>query len=290
MANKILERPIQDKTAIAFILNKTNAPTPLKSAEIAELWSDEAKARAFFSARVMNADILDAMKKRINQVVSGQITDQQARAWIRDFMSGLGDNALQEMGFLPQDDAKLTKDITELGSTRRINLIVEQNVRQAQAVGEYRSNLENRDIFPYLQYNTARDEKVRSSHAVLDGKIYPTDSTIWQEIYPPNGFRCRCFVTPVMADEIGENKISETLSKDYADEIGENKISETLPKDYESEDDYSFNVANGLSQALKSRVSWSTQIRELYTQSIAVYNIFLKILKTEVKKDVDDLI
>lgn len=273
MANKILERPIQDKTAIAFILNKTNAPTPLKSAEIAELWSDEAKARAFFSARVMNADILDAMKKRINQVVSGQITDQQARAWIRDFMSGLGDNALQEMGFLPQDDAKLTKDITELGSTRRINLIVEQNVRQAQAVGEYRSNLENRDIFPYLQYNTARDEKVRSSHAVLDGKIYPTDSTIWQEIYPPNGFRCRCFVTPVMADEIGENKISETL-----------------PKDYESEDDYSFNVANGLSQALKSRVSWSTQIRELYTQSIAVYNIFLKILKTEVKKDVDDLI
>jgi len=273
MPNKRLEKPITDKIALAFLMSKENAPTGLKSAEIAELWSEEARLRAFFSARVMNGDILEGIRKRIDQVISGQMTDQQARAWIRDFLENTGDNALQELGFLPQDDAKLTRDIAELGSTRRINLIVEQNVRQAQSVGEYRRNLENKELFPYMQYNTAKDERVRSSHVVLDGKIYPTDSTIWQEIYPPNGFNCRCFVTPVMADEIGENKISETL-----------------PRDYEKPENYSFNVAKGLLQALKARPSWSATMRDLFVQSVKIYEGLLATLKTEVKKDVDELL
>lgn len=38
------------------------------------------------------------------------------------------------------------------------------------------------------------DRRVRPSHAILDGKVYPADHEFWATHYPPNGFRCRCGV------------------------------------------------------------------------------------------------
>ncbi len=50
--------------------------------------------------------------------------------------------------------------------------------------------------FELLEYRTAGDERVRESHAELHGKIYPTKAKIWDLIYPPNGWNCRCTVIP----------------------------------------------------------------------------------------------
>jgi SPP1 gp7 family putative phage head morphogenesis protein len=44
------------------------------------------------------------------------------------------------------------------------------------------------------EYFTAGDGDVRPSHAALDGVTLPKDDPRWQEIWPPNGFRCRCQV------------------------------------------------------------------------------------------------
>lgn len=52
-----------------------------------------------------------------------------------------------------------------------------------------------------LEYRTAGDEKVRQSHANLNGICLPKNDPFWQEFYPPNGWRCRCIAVEVLAKE-----------------------------------------------------------------------------------------
>lgn len=49
-------------------------------------------------------------------------------------------------------------------------------------------------LYPNLQYKTQKDERVRQEHSILEGIIAPINSAFWQEYYPPNGWRCRCYV------------------------------------------------------------------------------------------------
>ena len=49
----------------------------------------------------------------------------------------------------------------------------------------------------YLQYRTARDERVRASHRPLDRITLPADDPFWDEFFPPNGWNCRCNVVQV---------------------------------------------------------------------------------------------
>ncbi|CDF80583.1 phage Mu protein F-like protein [Formosa agariphila KMM 3901] len=52
----------------------------------------------------------------------------------------------------------------------------------------------NKTRYPYLKYKTVGDEHVRDDHAGLDGFIAHIDDPIWDRIYPPNDWRCRCYV------------------------------------------------------------------------------------------------
>ena len=58
----------------------------------------------------------------------------------------------------------------------------------------YRRLWKKRAIFPYWEYKTAGDDKVREEHRTLDGVILPAEDKAWDKIYPPNGWNCRCYV------------------------------------------------------------------------------------------------
>lgn len=49
----------------------------------------------------------------------------------------------------------------------------------------------------HLQYRTAGDERVRASHAKLQGITLPISSRFWDSYMPPNGYGCRCDVVQV---------------------------------------------------------------------------------------------
>lgn len=61
----------------------------------------------------------------------------------------------------------------------------------------YFRQVENKDSLPFWQYSTMEDGAVRPAHAALDGKVFKADDAIWARIYPPNGWRCRCYVQPL---------------------------------------------------------------------------------------------
>ena len=87
----------------------------------------------------------------------------------------------------------------------------------AKQAGYHAANWEvyvrDQERFPNLKYKTQGDDRVRDEHRQLDGIIAPIDSTFWARYYPPNGWRCRCYVV----------QSAEKPSKDIPDEVPEVK-------------------------------------------------------------------
>lgn len=67
-------------------------------------------------------------------------------------------------------------------------------VLTAEATVNYRRLRNEQDTFPYWEYLTVGDGKVREEHRALHGVILPAVDRIWDKIYPPNGWNCRCRV------------------------------------------------------------------------------------------------
>lgn len=52
-------------------------------------------------------------------------------------------------------------------------------------------------VFPYLEYRTQRDDRVRPNHAALDSFVGASNWRGWPRVEPPNGWRCRCRLLPI---------------------------------------------------------------------------------------------
>jgi len=244
----MLKTPITNKQALEYLKNKKITPTDKTSAEIVADWSADDRAQAFFSARVTKADVLESMRRRITQVVEGKISKQQARWWMREFLATDGKNALREMGFLTDEaDMNANNRLSELGSTRRLKLIVEQNVRNAQAAAEYDGFVETKAVYPYSEYHTAGDENVRAKHAALNGNVYKVGSPEMRRVYPPNDYHCRCWMRQLRADELGGRAIENSAP----------------PLDNLSPSGFSFDPALK-PEPLQAKKSWQPDILKAY--------------------------
>jgi SPP1 gp7 family putative phage head morphogenesis protein len=62
----------------------------------------------------------------------------------------------------------------------------------ANTAGQWRDFLDRADLYPNLMFSTVGDDRVRPTHAALDGAIYPVDDPFWDVHSPPLGWRCRC--------------------------------------------------------------------------------------------------
>jgi len=86
----------------------------------------------------------------------------------------------------------------------------------AYLVGEstatYQRLMQQAELFPYWQYRTQGDDKVRPTHAALDNLVLPYNDAHWNSIYPPNGWNCRCYVVPLMRHEA--DNIDFSLQRD----------------------------------------------------------------------------
>ncbi|MDD3895252.1 MAG: phage minor head protein, partial [Syntrophomonadaceae bacterium] len=72
----------------------------------------------------------------------------------------------------------------------------------AESSATYYRLKEQTDIFPYWEYKTVGDGKVRDEHLALDGLILPANDPRWNRIMPPNGWNCRCYIVPRMRHEV----------------------------------------------------------------------------------------
>lgn len=66
------------------------------------------------------------------------------------------------------------------------------SINMAQGASDWERVQDEKDIFPYLKYETTGDGRVRDEHEALNGIVRRVDDEFWSNFMPPNGWRCRC--------------------------------------------------------------------------------------------------
>jgi SPP1 gp7 family putative phage head morphogenesis protein len=85
------------------------------------------------------------------------------------------------------------------------------------------------DTYPYWTYRTQDDTRVRLEHQLLEGITLKADDPLWNKLYPPNGWNCRCFVTPKLKSEVDENTLAQ--QKEIATQFLESETWKKTTKD-----------------------------------------------------------
>jgi len=166
-----------------------------------ELWQEQ-HAKAFTVARLAKLDVLKDIHDALNDALKNGTTERQ---FIKDLTP-----LLQKKGWWGQAIDKDTGEILETydpatgrpvewGSPRRLKLIYRQNMQTAYMAGRYKQQQElaladGPGARPWWQYVAVRDSRTRPTHGALHGRVWRADDPIWNHLYPPNGWNCRCRV------------------------------------------------------------------------------------------------
>lgn len=161
--------------AIRFFRDKASVPT--KSWR--DVW-DAAHSKMFMVAGANSEALVGDFKEAITKALEQGTTLDEFR---KDF-----DQIVKKHGWSYKGERGW-----------RTRTIYETNLRTAYAAGRY-AKLTAPDtlaVFPYWQYNHSGAVHPRVQHKAWDGEVYPAGDAFWTVAYPPNGFGCGCFVTPV---------------------------------------------------------------------------------------------
>lgn len=79
----------------------------------------------------------------------------------------------------------------------RLQTILDTNVSVAHAEHKLKQQNLIANLYPYWQYQQIERPTKRHDHAIFHNKIFRHDDPIWQLIYPPTGFGCKCSVIPL---------------------------------------------------------------------------------------------
>lgn len=146
--------------------------------------------RAFTVAKMMDLDLLADVRDYVDNAIREGKT-------VQEFIDGLKPE-LQRRGWwgrkeMTDPDTGETKEV-QLGSSRRLRVIYDTNLRTAYSAGQWERIERTKARRPYVMYSAILDGRTRAQHAAWDGKVLRADDPWWQTHTPPNGWNCRCSV------------------------------------------------------------------------------------------------
>lgn len=119
-------------------------------------------------------------------------------------------HSLREVGLSLTDEKGDIKPFeTFLGDVKRINALYNHNylyaeynhaVASALMADKWKQYEADGDKY-YLQYRTAKDDRVRETHRALHGTTLPASDEFWDSFLPPNGWNCRCSTVQVRKED-----------------------------------------------------------------------------------------
>lgn len=183
MPAQFLLDPMPNAEAVKWLEDK-----PLVSKRVFNRLLPELRARALTVAGIAVADVLQSVRDTLADLPRGGDWDHLKASLVRQLHSFLADD---------EDDPDNTA-----AAERRAELLLRTHGFQAYAVAQHEALADQRDIFPFQQYLSMQDARVRPAHAALDGVILPADSPFWQLHTPPWDWGCRCRVAPMLPEEV----------------------------------------------------------------------------------------
>ncbi len=162
--NQPFENQLSYFKSKGFVLN------PVKWDKIAA----QVQARAFTVAHVASLDILKDVREAMEKAILNGETISQFKKRLPGIMEKSG--------------------WTGTKKPYRLDNIYRTNLADSYNVGRFTQQTEVVKARPYWRYMAVMDARTRPAHKAMHGKTYRADSPIWSVWYPPNGFRCRCYV------------------------------------------------------------------------------------------------
>lgn len=182
MADKLIPR-----RALDYIRNKSLRP----AFSYKDVWNDE-HAAAFTVAKAMQLDILSDIKGAVEKAIADGTTFEQFKKDLKPTLMRKGWWGRREM----TDPLTGETVNAQLGSDRRLRTIYQTNLRSAYQKGQYDRTMES-DAHPYLMYRLGASVRHREEHLKWANLILPKDDPLWNSIFPPNGYGCKCYTVAV---------------------------------------------------------------------------------------------
>ena len=161
-----------------------------------DVW-EAAHARAFTVTKAVQRDVLESIRTALGQALAEGQTRRQFARKLEPLLHSLGWWG-RKVVVAPDGGA----EVVRLGSPHRLRTIFDSNMRSTFGAARRRQQIENTGSRPFWQYDARNDDRVRPSHAAMDGMVFRQDDPIWSTHYPPNGWNCRCRVRALTADQV----------------------------------------------------------------------------------------
>lgn len=119
------------------------------------------------------------------------------------------DATLQEGGTLAEfvsefEGRRVGGEVLEAGYLENV---YRTNIQTAYGAGRVSEIEQVSDSVAYVEYVTVGDDRVRDSHAALDGKVWRANDPDWRRFAPPNGYQCRCAIVTRDEGEIDTRQL-----------------------------------------------------------------------------------
>lgn len=163
-------------------------------------WADvepEEHATAFTVAKAMQADVLSDIRDAVQKAIDEGQTFEAFKKGLKPHLVKRGWWGEQEV----VDPVTGKTKLVQLGSTKRLATIYDSNLRSARAAGQWTRIQRTKAVRPYLLYQLGPSERHRATHVAKKGLVLPVDDPFWLTWYPPNGWRCRCWVRQINRSE-----------------------------------------------------------------------------------------
>lgn len=151
--------------------------------------AEEVQAKSFWVSKAMRQDILQDFREAMSEVLEEGVTERQFIRQLKPKLKAKGWWGKQ----IITDEFGDEREV-QLGSPQRLRTIYRTNKFSAYQCGRLQRHRARSQSRPFWQYVAVMDSRTRPSHAALNGVVYRADDPIWEAIYPPNGFNCRCRV------------------------------------------------------------------------------------------------
>jgi SPP1 gp7 family putative phage head morphogenesis protein len=174
--------PIPHAEAAKLIRNK-----PAVIRDVFDEIEPALRLRAFLISGIEDFDVLQAVRDQIATLPEG--ADWRK---VRKEIAG-----------------KISPWLDEAQALRRAELLMSHHGFSAYAACQARIMDEMIDVFPYRQYLSTGDGKVRATHRALHGLILPAASPFWHTHTPPWEFGCRCQVVELTAEDAAEQRAKD---------------------------------------------------------------------------------
>ena len=154
---------------------------------------------------------------------------------------------------------KIALDINEKYNVQWLKTEQDTVFLQSQNSRKWMNAEADAEIFPILEYVSIGDDRVRPSHADLDGLKAAVNDPIWNRIMPQNGWGCRCTViqhTPTRKTSSTEKeektrKIRDEFKKNATFDYNPGKTDFIFKENGKGKHDY-FKVPKKYSEDLKN--------------------------------------